>query len=227
MSIKNQQNQFEGQGGTEQQSFLEKYQNIIVGVVVGILVIVIGVLAYQNLYLKPRNTEAINAIYAAEQQFEKDSFENALLSPGAGNMGFLDIIDEYSGTPTANLAKYYAGVSYMKLGKFEVAISYLEEFAADGNITPITKYGLLGDAYSELGDFAKAKSFYKKAGNTGDNTYLTPYYLKKLGMLHERDQEYKEALAAYKEIKEKYPESPDGYGIEKYISNIEFKDSVN
>jgi hypothetical protein len=49
----------------------------------------------------------------AQQQFEKDSFQLALTNPGGGYSGFLDIIDSYSGTKTANLAKYYAGICYL------------------------------------------------------------------------------------------------------------------
>lgn len=209
------------------ENFLEKNQKIITGIVAAIIILVVGYLAYSNLYQKPRELEASNAIYTAEMQFEKDSFENALLSPGAGNMGLLDIIDEYSGTATANLANYYAGISYLKLGKYEAAISYLKAFKAGGMLTPITKNGAIGDAYSELEEYSKAIEYYKKAGTAGDNDYLTPYYLKKLGMLYEQEGEYKDALAAYTKIKENYPESPDGFNIEKYIDNVQYSQNMN
>lgn len=209
------------------QNFYEKNQKIIVGGVVAIVILVIGYVAYSNLYQKPREQEAINAIYVAEQQFERDSFENALLSPGAGNMGLLDIIDEYSGTKTANLAMYYAGISYLNLGKYEAAVSYLKDFKAKGNLTPITKNGALGDAYSELEEYDQAIDFYKKATNAGDNSYLTPYYLKKLGMLYEMEGRYEEALAAYQQIAEKYPQSSDGFNIQKFIDNVQFALNTN
>jgi len=209
------------------ENFFEKNQKTIVGVIVAIVILVVGYLAYTHLYKNPREVEAINAIYMAEMQFEKDSFENALLSPGAGNMGLLDIIDEYSGTATANLAKYYAGISYLKLGKYEAAISYLKEFKAAGKLTPITKNGAIGDAYSELEEYDKAIEYYKKASTAGNNNYLTPYYLKKLGMLLEKEGEYKDAMAAYKRIKNDFPESPDGFNIEKYIDNIQYSQNLN
>ncbi len=209
------------------ENFFEQNQKLIVGAVAAIVILVVGYLAYTHLYQKPREQEAVNAIYMAELQFERDSFENALLSPGAGNMGLLDIIDEYSGTKTANLAEYYAGISYLKLGKYEAAISYLKDFKADGSLTPITKNGALGDAYSELEEYDQAINYYKKAVSAGDNNYLTPYYLKKLGMLYEHQGEYDQALSAYQKIQEKYPQSPDGYNIKKYIDNIQYSQSLN
>lgn len=209
------------------ENFFEKNQKVITSAIVGIVVLIAGYLVYVNLIQKPKEREAVNAIYMAEIQFEQDSFENALLSPGAGNMGLLDIIDEYSGTPTANLAKYYAGISYLNLGKFEAAISYLKDFKAAGKLTPITKNGAIGDAYSELEQYNQAIEYYKKAGKVGDNNYLTPYYLKKLGMLYEMEGKYKEALAAYQQIQDKYPQSPDGFNIEKFIENAQYGENMN
>ena len=208
-------------------NFFEQNQKAIVGGITAIVILIIGYMAYTYLYQKPREREAVNAIYMAEMQFERDSFENALLSPGAGNMGLLDIIDEYRGTKTANLAVYYAGISYLKLGKYEAAISYLKDFKAKGKLTPITKNGALGDAYSELEDFDKAIEYYKKATTVGKNNYLTPYYLKKLGLLYERQERYKDALAVYQEIADKYPESTDGFNIRKYIDNVQYSLNMN
>jgi hypothetical protein len=52
---------------------------------------------------------------------------------------------------------------------------------------------------------------------------LTPYYLKKVGMLHERQGNFTRALQAYEEIKEKYPNSPDGRDIDKFIVRVSAK----
>lgn len=213
--------------GSRSENFLEKNQKIIVSAITAIVALVVVYFLYYNLIRKPRVSEAANAIYVAEMQFERDSFENALLGPGAGNMGFLDIIDEYKGTPSANLAKYYAGISYLKLGKYEAAISYLKDFKASGQITPITKLGAIGDAYSELEEFDQAVKYYKRATEAGENSFLTPYYLKKLGMLLEHQGKEKEALAAFRKIKNEYQGSPDAFNIDKYIDNLEYSQGLN
>lgn len=205
------------------QDFFEKNQTLITAIIVGLIVIVGGWFAYTNLYLEPRNEEAVEQMFQAQFQFEQDSFALALTNPGAGYGGFLDIIDNYSGTKAANISKYYAGISYLNLGEFDAAIDYLEDYSADGSITPIMKYGALGDAYSELGDYDKALSMYKKASNAEDNNVLTPYYLKKMGMLLEYQSKPDEALSAYKRIKAEYPLAPDATNIEKYIIRAESK----
>lgn len=187
---------------------------IILGV---IALIAIGFFAFKHLYQLPKEKEASAEIMQAQMKFEQDSFAAALTNPGAGNLGFLDIIDNYGATKTGNLANYYAGVSYLHLGKFEAAIEYLQDFKAKGEVLPIMKNGMIGDAYSELEDFDKAKSFYGKAVAAGDNDFVTPYYLKKLGMLEERQGNAQAALKHYEKIQTQYPQSASGHTIEKYV----------
>ena len=156
------------------QSFMDANQTYIFGGLVALVVLVGGFLAYKNFYKAPKQQEAVAQMYRAQQRFEQDSFALALTNPGGGFSGFLDIIDEYSGTPAANTAKYYAGVSYLHLGKYEAALDYLKGFSPEGEITPIMKHGAIGDAESELGNYDAAMSAYKKAVNAGDNSVLTP-----------------------------------------------------
>jgi tetratricopeptide (TPR) repeat protein len=203
------------------QDFFERNQRIIFGILGGIALLVAVFFIYRQLFLIPKETEASEQMFQAEFQFQQDSFQQALLNPGGGYSGFLDIIDNYSGTVAANLATYYAGICYLHLGKFEAAISYLEDFKPGGAITPIMKYGSIADAYSELGDLDQAASYYQRAVNSGDNGFLTPYYMKKLGLLYENTGDYEEAIAIYERIRKDFSNSQEGFNIEKYIKRAE------
>ncbi len=200
------------------QSFFEKNQFKVLGGI-GILALVIGALvAYFLLYKTPREAKAMSAMYKAEQQFERDSFALALENPGGGFDGFLDIIDNYNGTKAANLARYYAGVSYLNLGLYDPAIDYLKDFSAKGALLPITKLGALGDAYSEKGEFDQAISYYQKAVNASANDLLTPYYLQKLALLSDKQGNSSSAAEYFNRIKEEFPDSEEGSQIDKYIA---------
>ncbi len=200
------------------QGFLEKNQFKVLGGI-GLLALLIGaIVAYFLLFKTPRESKAMSAMYKAEQQFERDSFALALENPGGGFDGFLNIIDNYNGTKAANLAKYYAGISYLNLGLYDPAIEYLNGFSAKGNLLPITKFGALGDAYSEKGDFDQALSFYKKAVKTSSNDLLTPYYLKKVALLSEKQGNKEDAATFFNRIKEEFPDSEEGSQIDKYLA---------
>jgi tetratricopeptide (TPR) repeat protein len=190
------------------------------GLIAVLVIILGGYLFYKFGIQGPKEQNAETAMYRAEQQFARDSFALALENPGGGFEGFLDIIDNYSGTDAANLANYYAGVSYLNLGRFEAAIEYLNDFSPAGNVTPAMKNGALGDAYSELGEFDNALSAYKKAADS-KNEFLSPYYLKKYGLLSEKQGDKEAALEAFQKIKKDYYDSSEALDIDKYIARVQ------
>lgn len=202
------------------QDYFEKNKSLVMGILTVIILLVGGFIVYKYLIQMPKENQAKMAIFKAEQQFQRDSFALALENPGGGYEGFLDIIDNYSGTETANIASLYAGISYMNVGRFNDAISYLENYNADGSYGPILKNGNLGDAYSELQDFDKALSYYKKATTASEDALLTPYYLYKLGLLSKRMGDTAAADAAFQRIKDEYPDSEQGTKVRKLIATL-------
>jgi tetratricopeptide (TPR) repeat protein len=180
-------------------------------------VLVGGYFVYQNLYKAPRQKEALAQMAQAEWQFERDSFALALANPGGGFPGFSDIVKKYGGTDAGNAALYYAGICCLNLGQFDAAISYLEDFSANGSILPIMKHGALGDAWAEKGDLDKALSLYKKAAGAGENESLTPYYLKKVALLSEKQGKPEDAFKAWEKIKNNFPTAPEASEAEKFL----------
>jgi tetratricopeptide (TPR) repeat protein len=209
------------QAKTRATGFYEENQKLIVGIVAALVLVVGGWFVYKNFISQPKEDKAISQMWMAQMQFEQDSFQMALENPGGGYPGLNQIINDYKGTKAANLAHYYAGVSYLNLGNFEEALKHLSDFNADGLIGPVMKYGTMGDAYSELNQMDKAMDFYKKAADASENELLTPYYLKKLALLHESQNETDKALEIYKRIKSKYPNSNEALSIDKYIARAE------
>lgn len=205
------------------QDFFERNQLLVLGVIGGLVLLIGGFFAYTNLYQVPRNENAMTQMYQAQFQFEQDSFAKALENPGGGYDGFLDIIDNYGGTKAANTANYYAGVSYLRLARFDAAISYLKDFKAPNDVMSIMKSGALGDAYSEKGEFDQAINYYKKAAEGPENEFLTPYYMDKLAKLYERQENYDQAKKYFEIIKEKYPNSSVGREVEKYLTRAKLR----
>lgn len=204
-------------------NFFERNQKAVIGVVAVLVVLVGGWFVYNNLIKAPKEEKAIAQMWMAQVQFEQDSFQVALENPGGGYSGFLTIIKDYGGTKAANLANYYAGICYLNLGNYDDAVTYLNAFDPDGVVGPTMKHGALGDVYSELNQMDKAMASYKKASSSTPNDLLTPYYLKKLALLHESQNETAKALEIYRTIKSKYPNSNEALSIDKYIARAESK----
>ena len=200
--------------------FIEKNQKAIVIVLSVVIVAVLAFFGVKKFYLEPREVNAQKAIYHAEQYFEKDNFTSAL--NGDGNyLGFVDVINEFGGTKTANLAKYYAGICYLNTGDFNNAINYLKDFNGKDVMLTSMALGAMGDAYMELDNVAEAAKCYESAAIKSANAFTSPMYLLRAGMAYEMAGNFQKAVDSYKKIKADYPTSNEGFSIEKYIARAQ------
>lgn len=195
----------------------KKNLSIIVG---GIVVVIALYLGYTKMYIAPMEIEAQSSMFMAEKYFEQDSLQKAINGDGL-NYGFIDIIDEYSGTKSANLAHYYLGISYLRTGDYEGAIDELMSFSSDDIMVSSIALGAIGDAYLELGEIDDAISYYKKAAKNQENDLTSPMYLFKAGIAYEEKGDYQAAFDNYTKIKNDYAESSEGRTIEKYLARAE------
>ena len=177
------------------------------GGIVGIIVLIGAAAVFYLDYRKDqRNVDAQNEIFQAQYYYEQDSIELGLLGDGR-NLGFLDIIDIYSGTEVANLASFYAGASYLKQRDYQSAIDFLSDFSTSEDILQARASKLLGDAYMELGNFSDAASEYESAANTVDDQYFSPGYLMSASLAHEKSGDLDAAIAALDKIINDYKEA--------------------
>lgn len=202
------------------QSFWQRFQNPLL---IAVAVIVIGGggwYGYQEYVVKPKEDKASDALYRAQLYFSVDSSRLVLNGDGQAK-GALYVINSFSGTKAANLAKFYAGVSYLHLGEFANAVKYLKDFSTDAKQIQLLAYGNLGDAYSELNKKEEAIENYKKAATTFEKDESgSSEYLFRAALLSETSGKTKEAIDLYKELKDKYPKTEKGYQADKYIYRL-------
>ena len=130
------------QSASSTEKIVAKYQNYIVGGVITIVIMVLGFLGYSSLVLEPNSEEANNELFTAQNYFSQalndnqnsDSLFLLSLNGGDGKYGFLDIIENYSGTNASQLSYYSAGMAYYNLNDFENAIKYLKYFDSEDDV---------------------------------------------------------------------------------------------
>ena len=207
---------------SKSEKFIEKNQKLLTIVIGSAIVIVLGVFAFQKLFVAPREKAAQAQMFMAQRYFEQDSLSKALNGDGQ-NLGFLDIMDEYSMTKSANLAKYYTGIIYLKQGKFEDAITYLKKFSSDDELVGSMATGGIGDAYLELDQKDKAVEYYLQAANQKNNDLTTPLYLMRAAFVYEELGKFDKAVELYEKIQKEYTKSTEARDIEKYIEQAKGK----
>jgi len=201
------------------ETWLETNPKIVIGVALAILLTVGGYFGFQ-FYKDSQDEQAQNEMFQAVFYFEADSLDKALNGDG-NNLGFLNIIDDYGITDAANLSNYYAGVCYLKLGKFELARLYLEDFSSDDLLVQARAYSLVGDTYMEEQKYEDAATFYKKAANYEPNKYFSPAYLMKEALAYEKLNQNDKAKEAYEKIITQYWDSDEYQEAKKFKARLE------
>ncbi len=184
-----------------------------------IALLIVGFAAY-NYYITNQNQTAQEELFQAQFYFDADSLGLALNGDG-NSYGFLEIIDEFPGTKAANLANFYAGASYLKLGDFDGAVRHLSDFSSDDYLLQGRAYSLIGDAYMEMDDFTNAISYYKQAVDYKENESFTPIYLKKLAIAQEQNGDLTAAAGTYGMIVKEYPSSTQIHDAKKQKARLE------
>jgi tetratricopeptide (TPR) repeat protein len=202
--------------------FVRENQKSLVFIGSAIVAMIIIYVIYQKLYLGPREAAATNQMYVAQEFWAKKDWDKAI-NGDAGYPGFQKIVADYSNTKAANLAYFYLGVAYLNKGEYRKAIDDFNEYRGDDSMIAAEAYGNTADAYVELKDYDKAGTYFKKAIDKSKNKFLSPVYLKKLGLVYEAQNDFKSAEEAYKSIKTDYPESAEAQNADEYIARVEAK----
>lgn len=199
------------------EAFVIKHKNTLLGVIVAIVLVVCGYLAYSTFVAAPKEAEADKAIFKAEQYFANGDLETALNGDGI-NAGFLQIIEENGGTNAANMAYAYAGLCYAQQQNYEEAINYLKKYDGDDKlVSPMVKYAL-GNCYAYQENIDKAIKLLIEAADEADNITVSPKCLFDAAAMYEKQGNAEKALELYNRIKNEYPQAPEAANIDSFIN---------
>ena len=201
--------------------FWTRYSRPLLITCAAVIVLGGGWLAYKYLVKEPKEGKASEAMYKAEEYYRMDSVSLALNGDGQ-SLGFLKVISKYGGTKAANMAHYYAGSCYIKLGDNEKALKQLKDFSTDAKQVQARAYKLMGDAAADLGKNSDALSYYKKAArefeedktSSAESLFMAAYFAARV------TKDSKEAIELFKELKEKYPQTQQGFEADSYLAQL-------
>jgi tetratricopeptide (TPR) repeat protein len=217
------------QGASKTEEWVAKNQKYIFIVVGAVAVVVLGFLGYNKFIQEPKESEAMNDMFQAQQYFDQaveggaqsDSLYNLALTGGEGKFGMLDIVSNYKGTDAANLANYYAGMAYLNTKDYTNAVEYLSNFSSDDEMLGPIAQGGIGDAFMQLDQKDDALDYYVKAAQQKTNNYTTPLYLYKAGTTALELGKNADALKYFNRIKTEFSSSTQATNIDVFIGKAE------
>ena len=217
------------------QKFFEKNMKMI-AICGGAVAVIVAFICLRAFVFTPNAQEsAVKDGFYAENYYmsgidnnNADDLKKALEGDGK-HAGFKKLIDKHSGsimhnTPAiVNTYRYYAGVSALRLGKYDDAVKYLEEYSGKDYYTASIKLMAEADAYVEKGDNKKAIELYVKSSETNPNDMTAPFALFKAGVCCLMMNDNEGALKHFNTIKTQYPQSSEYPTIDYYIGIAEAK----
>ena len=216
--IKNENAEAVVEAVSKTEKFFNENGKLLGGILAALVVVAAGVFCWYKFAYQPAVVEAQGQMAIAEDNFRASDYELAL--NGDGNvLGFAQIIDEY-GAKAGKAVYFYAGVCELNLGNWELAIKYLQSYNGKDAILKARATACIGDAYVGLEEFEKALGYFEKAAAEVDNMYAAGYLLK-AGIVAEKLGKNEKALGFYKQIKDQYPSSMEGYDVDKYIGRLQ------
>ncbi len=213
------------------EQWIEKNSKPLFYSLVVVIVLILGFLGYNKYIIEPQEEEASNELSFPRKYFndastasnyEVDSLLQLGLDGADNKYGFLDIASVYSGTKAGNIANYYAGISYLKMKDYQKAIEYLSKFSSDDELLGPTAIGAIGDAFADINQLEDALGYYEMAANEKENSFTSPLFLFKAGVIAMDLGKYSKAENLFNQIKEKYYSSEQAKDIDKYINSAKY-----
>ena len=219
------------ESASKSEQWIEKNSKPLFYGLVVVIALILSFLGYNKFIVEPQEEAASNELAFPRKYFNDanlasgDDIDSLLLLglEGADNKyGFLDISTQFGGTKSANIANYYAGVSYLKLKEYEKAIEYLSKFDSDDEMLGPVALGAIGDAFADINQQEDALEYYEKAANKKANAFTTPLFLYKAGQTAMLLKNYSKAEQLFTKVKESYPKSDQGKDVEKFINAAKY-----
>lgn len=202
---------------TATENFFDKYKKYLLIGGGALVVIILGIIGYNQFVSKPHLEESQDAYWNAFYEWE-DNDTTELAYEGNDNfMGFEEISSEYDGTPAGEIGSYGMATRAMEKGEWEEALGHLEECEFEDIMIGTLVIGMMGDCYVEMGDFESAVAKFEEAANREPNEFTSPMFLKKAGLVYEEMGDNQAAVDSYQKIKDEWADATVAADIDKYI----------
>lgn len=199
----------------ETSHFIKENMTRIVLGIVGLLVLTGGIWLYVN-YRTERKAEASLALFRAEAVYMNGNFALAATE-------FDRVAEDYSGTVEGAKAVFFAGDSYFKAGRFDMARERFEQARRElpqRSPLMINCVNGLAAVAEQLADHDRAIELYREALGLCRYDYERVIVLGGLSRALEAAGRNEEALKVMDEIVEKYPRNPRTPLIREYRAEL-------
>ena len=140
--------------------------------------------------------------------------------PDRGIMGLKAIVDNYGGSESGELARFYLADVYFNLGQYDEALKQFDAFSGGDKLLRASALAGMGGCLEVKKEYEKAASEYEKASSVASNESSAPEYLNAAARCYGLAGEKEKAVTLFKRLKKEYPTSSFGREADRYISQF-------
>jgi tetratricopeptide (TPR) repeat protein len=180
-----------------------KYKNALIAALIAILLAGGGTFFWIR-NQQARETEASLQLSRIAPYFDQGMYAAAISGEGK-TAGLKKIADDYSGTPSGNMASLLLANAYFATGNLDSALKGFREVSLGNRDLAATALAGAGACLFEKNQFGEASKAYHEASEKADNTALKALYLAKEANCLKQSNQLAKAADLYRNIIEKYP----------------------
>ncbi|MBI4549208.1 MAG: tetratricopeptide repeat protein [Ignavibacteriae bacterium] len=209
----------------EATSFYYEHKKHISYVVTALVVMIVAVVIYIN-NRRANNEKAaveLGKVYSIIDAAASDSRQFKIAidgQPERGIMGLKSIVENYGGTESGELARFYLANAYFNIGLYDEALKQYEEFSTDNELLHASTLAGIGRCYEAKKEYSTAATYLEKAANAISNSSVTPEYLSSAARCYALAGDKEKAITLYKRIKKEYSTSKYGRDADRYIGQF-------
>ncbi len=127
--------------------------------------------------------------------------------PEQGLMGLKSIVDNYGGTDAGDLARYYLGGAYYRLGDYANALDQYDSYSAGDKLLDAGARAGEAACHEAMKQYSEAADLYEDAARIYPDGVSAPEHLNSAARCYGAAGEREEAVKLMKKLKEEYPKS--------------------
>jgi len=202
-------------------SFIENKSKTLANSFFIIVLVFAAVYFYNRYYSQPQSEKAANELFFPMDYFNKQQYEIALNGDGQ-YYGLLDLAAEYSGSNIADIALFYAGLSYANMDKLPEAITTLKKVNSEDVDLMASTYSKIGDYLAEGDDYTASLDHYEKALELSKDIHARSILLYKAASTSMMLKQNDKALRYFSEYVEEFPNNPLAEDAKKLKEQLEW-----
>jgi TolA-binding protein len=202
----------------EATTWYETNKKIVNGVLGGIVVLAIVIVAYMN-NVNANNQKANTELGKVMAYYDQGKFDLAI----GGNLqenirGLQSIVDDYGSTKAGELAKFYLASAYCAQSDYDKALRYFLDVSVKDEMITASAIAGAGSCYEAKHDYEKAASMYEKAAfnSTKDVNAAENMFHAARNYLSAGKKE--KAAELFKKVKKEFPTSVVAREIDRWIA---------